>query len=94
MALKTLDTQEPRILKLKLKIHELSLKNKSIILAWIPSRVGIDSNEMADELAKYALESEIANIKLPYTDYKPKIKTTCHLTMAEQVVKTKTKQTP
>ena len=52
MALKTLDTQEPRILKLKLKIHELSLKNKSIILAWIPSRVGIDSNEMADELAK------------------------------------------
>ena len=75
MALKTLDTPDPRILKLKMKIHEISLKNKSIVLAWIPSHVGIDGNDMADELAKEALDSETTNnIKLPYTDYKPKIK--------------------
>ena len=73
-ALKALDTPDPRILKLKIKIHELSIKNKSITLFWIPSHVGIEGNEMADEHAKNALEMEITNIKLPYTDYKPKIK--------------------
>ena len=72
-ALKAHDTLDPRILKLKLKYNSLSLKGKSVVFAWIPSHVGIDGNDMADELAKESLSADVAsNFKLPYQDYKHK----------------------
>ena len=55
-----------------MKIHKLSLKNKLITLFWIPGHVGIEDNEMADEQAENALNLEITNIKLLYTDYNRK----------------------
>ena len=74
-ALKNYDTLDPRIIRLKTLTHSLTLTGKTIIFVWIPGHVGLDGNDMADELAKQSLTSEeIHNIKLPHSDYKPKIK--------------------
>ena len=74
-ALKNYNTIDPRINTLKTLTHLLTLEKKSIVFVWIPSHVGIDGNEMADELAKQSLSSEtIDKIKLPHSDLKPKIK--------------------
>ena len=75
LALKNYNTLDPRIVKLKTLAHSLTSTGKSVTFAWIPSHVGLDGNEMADELAKQSLTSEeISDIKLPHSDYKPKIK--------------------
>ena len=44
--------------------------NKNVVLAWVPSHVGIKSNEKADELAKQALNFNVLDLKVPYTDLK------------------------
>ena len=46
-----------------------------MIFCWIPSHIGIQSNDKADLLAKAAINiTPDKNIKTPYTDLKPKIK--------------------
>ena len=71
MALKSSDTKNPIILKLKLKMHRILSRGVNISLVWIPSHVGIEGNEMADELAKLSLKNEdIKNLKVPCSDYK------------------------
>ena len=42
--------------------------NKKVVLAWVPSHVGIKGNEKADELAKQALNFNVLDLKVPYTD--------------------------
>ena len=75
-AIKDQNSMDPRIQKIKQKIHYLSLKNKTISFLWTPSHVGIEGNDMADELAKESLNStEISQIKIPYTDLIPIVKT-------------------
>ena len=44
--------------------------NKKVVLAWVPSHVGINCNEKADELAKQALNFNVLDLKVPYTDLK------------------------
>ena len=71
MALKSSDTKNPIILKLKLRMHRIISRGINISLIWIPSHVGIEGNEMADELAKFSLKNEdIKNLKVPCSDYK------------------------
>ena len=44
--------------------------NKKVVLAWVPSHVGIKGNEKEDELAKQALNFNVLDLKVPYTDLK------------------------
>ena len=65
-------------MKLRLKIDSL-LAKKQITLAWLPSHIGIDGNELADTAAKEALELEEIKIKrLHYTDYRKKVREHVH----------------
>ena len=76
-ALKQINPIDTRILCLKLHIHLLINKGKKIVFTWIPSHIGIEGNERADTLAKKALNLPIdpnKNPKLPYSDYRPKVK--------------------
>ena len=45
MALKSSDTKNPIILKLKLRMHRILSRGINISLVWIPSHVGIEGNE-------------------------------------------------
>ena len=67
MALQNYDTLDPRIIKLKNLVHSLTLTGKHVVFAWIPSHIGLDGNEMANELAKQSLTPQgiLNNIKLP-----------------------------
>ena len=47
--------------------------NKKVVLAWVPSYVGIRGNEKADELTKQALNFNVLDLKVPYTDLKVNI---------------------
>lgn len=53
--------------------------NKTIVLQWIPSHIGILGNEEADRLANVAITDGIPTQTLPfYTDLLPKIKLKCY----------------
>ena len=41
---------------------------------WLPSRIGIIGNTKADSAAKSALDLDISNDTVPYTDFKPLIR--------------------
>ena len=48
-------------------------RSKTIIFCWIPGHINIRGNEMADQEAKDALNMDIANVKIPFTDKKQQI---------------------
>ena len=52
----------------------INKQNKKIVLAWIPSHVGIKGNEVVDMAAKKALKLPVSkNIFIPFTDLKKKV---------------------
>ena len=57
-------------------IQVLTNEGYIIKFCWIPSHVGIQGNEIADKLAKAALNNpELTQRTVPYTDFIPKVKT-------------------
>ena len=60
----------PYVLQILEKCSDLAFEGKRIVFAWIPSHVGISGNEKADKAAKEALGLPIADLKIPYTDFK------------------------
>lgn len=63
------------ILKLLLRLHNTS---KIIVLQWIPSHIGLDGNELADNLAKQAITDGIPmDITPSFPNYIPTMKKEC-----------------
>ena len=76
----TQESKNPHMISLLDNVQELRGKGFLIKFCWIPSHVGIKGNEIADLLAKGALndpppKSKSKYFKVPYTDYIPKVKT-------------------
>ena len=61
------------VLRLVELYNEFQSLGKDIILCWIPSHIGIPGNEKADKAAKQALNKQISESFIPFTDFKPNI---------------------
>ena len=42
--------------------------HKTVIFCWLPSHMGISGNERADSAAKAALQKDVSNCLISYTD--------------------------
>ncbi|XP_036138908.1 uncharacterized protein LOC118644438 [Monomorium pharaonis] len=61
-----------KILQWKEMCKGKGIKEKKLVIGWIPSHEGIKGNEVADELAKEATnEEKDVRIKIPNQDWKP-----------------------
>ena len=47
--------------------------HKEIVMCLIPSHIGVRGNKRVDSVVKVALDLKPDNIRIPYTDLKPKI---------------------
>ena len=70
MALRGTINDNPYVLKILETFTSLAMNGKKICFAWVPSHVGIPGNEAADKAAKEALNLPVADLKIPYTDFK------------------------
>lgn len=66
----------PLILSILNRLHNLNIKGYNILFVWLPSHVGIRGNAEADMAAKSALTLTTAtNTTVPFSDFKPLITT-------------------
>ena len=69
------ESKNPIMINILDTLQDLWSKSFIIRFVWIPSHVGIQGNEDADDQAKLGLSSNgIADYKIPYTDYIPVVK--------------------
>ena len=65
----------PLILSILNRLHNLILKGNIIVFVWVPSHTGIRGNAEADMAAKSALTLSSSNTFVPSSDFKPLITT-------------------
>ena len=66
---------DPRITSIADGVDRVLKKGKEVTFLWIPSHIGIQGNERADQLAKEALRLDLPRrVQLPHVDLKPKIR--------------------
>ncbi|KAL5015900.1 hypothetical protein ScPMuIL_005489 [Solemya velum] len=68
-ALHSLKFKNPIISTILAKHSCLLSREKTVVLCWLPSHVGIRGNERVDSAAKEALNSPITDFKMLYTDF-------------------------
>ena len=68
-ALKSQKLNNPIVSNILHMCHYLS-RHKDIVFCWVPSHIGIQGNELADVLAKAALDKTKQFYYIPYTDFK------------------------
>ena len=57
---------------------KLRNQKKEVVMCWIPSHIGIEGNEKADEAAKSSLNDEISPLSIPFSDFIPQAKQYYH----------------
>ena len=67
-AIQNRDFTHPIVIDILVEHFNLLSLNKHVVLAWVPSHVGILGNEKADRAAKAALNEPVSETKIPYTD--------------------------
>ena len=60
----------PLVLQVRERCHGLFMAGKTVDFAWVPSHVGIVGNEKADVMANDALKLPMAEIKIPWSDFR------------------------
>ena len=51
-----------------------AVRGRRVAFLWVPSHCGIPGNELADVAAKNALQNDVHDVLLPYTDYRPLVR--------------------
>ena len=73
-SISNMNTDHSYILDIINQHYLLSKQGKIVEFCWIPSHIGIHGNTKADKEAKDALQYDIVQYKIPYTDVKHLIK--------------------
>ena len=71
--LKTKNIEHPIIREIFHLLTYLKEVGSQIEFCWIPSHIGIKGNEKADRIAKRVIDHAMYEIKLPFSDFKPRI---------------------
>ena len=71
--LKNKNIEHPIIREIVHILTYLKGVGSQIEFCWIPSHIGIKGNEKADRIAKGVIDHKLYEIKLPFSDFKPRI---------------------
>ena len=72
-ALKNKNLEHPIIREIVQILSYLNEVESQVEFCWIPGHIGIKGNEKADNIAKKIIDHNIYDIKLPFSDFKPRI---------------------
>ena len=72
-ALKNKNLEHPIIREIVQILSYLNEVESQVEFCWIPGHIGIKGNEKADNIAKRIIDHNIYDIKLPFSDFKPRI---------------------
>lgn len=67
-------TKNPLVQQVLNQLMDCSRNHLDVSFCWVPSHVGIDGNEKADALAAQTKELEVTETRLPYQDYRRRLK--------------------
>ena len=72
LAIEAYNSKHPLIMEIQQWLHLIFSKHKKVEFCWVPSHIGIPTNELADTHAKAAVQDlRICSKSLPFSDYYP-----------------------